>query len=288
MIYLSRKRALFAGAALILGVNAIVLSGAAYNRSGEPESTLQLSQRELEIPYGWRTEKENSGLALSMRWRVLPAEDRDNAAAAMYDGFYNRNPSWLDAAKLMELGFDAASLAVSPQGKKEYKDYLPREALLVMEMNGPAYQQSLAHARQRNLNAQQLSAANPETREFTARALSASQALTREENENSRLFIIDAGLSTQALRARYPDRARYAIVKGVVRPQPVGANGKQAVTGQIDALLNKQVNVPFELMHAIPQRANSYPAANTKPRYDIELAFGKRLEPWVLAGSGKQ
>jgi hypothetical protein len=41
-------------------------------------------------------------------------------------------------------------------------------------------------------------------------------------------------------------------------------------------------------MHAIPRRANAYPAADNKPHYDIKRAFGKRLEPWVLAGSGKQ
>ena len=52
MIAWTRRHTLIAGLGLILGVNAIVLGGVAYNRSGEPESLLQLSERELYTPFG--------------------------------------------------------------------------------------------------------------------------------------------------------------------------------------------------------------------------------------------
>src|SRR5690606_12121573 len=41
------------GAAIILAANAVALGGVAWNRSGEPESRVALSQRELARPPEW-------------------------------------------------------------------------------------------------------------------------------------------------------------------------------------------------------------------------------------------
>ena len=68
----SAKYTVIGGLALITGVNAIALGGVAYNRSGEAESTLRLSERELRAPYKWSGSKENSGLALHLDWRTSP------------------------------------------------------------------------------------------------------------------------------------------------------------------------------------------------------------------------
>ena len=56
----------------------------------------------------------------------------------------------------------------------------------------------------------------PESKEKENRRKSLDNELVREENESSRLFVIDAGLDSAALRTKYPDRARYAIVQGVI------------------------------------------------------------------------
>ena len=106
MIAWSRRRTLFAGLALILVVNGFVLSGVALNRTGEPESLVQLSERELQLPYrGWNS-KENSGVELSLRWRV-------NAGSGTQDGYYGYvsyggTAAWLDEEKMTALGFDPA------------------------------------------------------------------------------------------------------------------------------------------------------------------------------------
>ena len=47
----SRTHTLVAGLGLIALTNAVALLGVAWNRSGEPDATLQLSQRELQPPY---------------------------------------------------------------------------------------------------------------------------------------------------------------------------------------------------------------------------------------------
>ncbi len=46
----SRTLTIAIGAALILVANGVALTGVAYNRSGEPDSRLNLSQRELGRP----------------------------------------------------------------------------------------------------------------------------------------------------------------------------------------------------------------------------------------------
>lgn len=93
-------------AVLLVLVNIIVLAGAAYNRSGDPIASLQLTERELSLPY-YRAynKKENSGLALRLSWKVAPNFSEKNR--------YNRyslsnytSPNWLTENKLKELGID--------------------------------------------------------------------------------------------------------------------------------------------------------------------------------------
>ena len=105
------KYSLIAGVGLIVVVNAIVLGGVAYNRSSEPESALRLSERELAAPMRGYGNKENSGIALALNWRVLPAETHDakkNAWAYAYNG---GSPDWLNPTKMLALGFERSQSA---------------------------------------------------------------------------------------------------------------------------------------------------------------------------------
>jgi hypothetical protein len=67
----SHRLVLIADHALIAITNAIALGGAVYNRSGEPDSTLALSDRELQLPCESWSGSENSELSLRLNWRVL-------------------------------------------------------------------------------------------------------------------------------------------------------------------------------------------------------------------------
>ena len=86
MIAWSRRRTLLAGIALILAVNAVALAGVAYNRSGEPDSVLRLTERELQASYGWHGSAENSGAALTLRWRVPVEESADSRGPVYFGG----------------------------------------------------------------------------------------------------------------------------------------------------------------------------------------------------------
>ena len=127
----SRKHTGIAGLALIAGVNAIALGGAAYNRSGEAESSLRLSERELHLPYVWRGNKENSGVELKLDWRVLPPEPRNAKDASWRYSGYGTMPDWLDEAKMTALGFDASKVGGRGYSERSAERLLTRDVLLV-------------------------------------------------------------------------------------------------------------------------------------------------------------
>ena len=57
-----KKYGLIAAIALIVLTNVVVLAGVAYNRSGEPDATVTLTERELNLAGSWRLEdREDSG-----------------------------------------------------------------------------------------------------------------------------------------------------------------------------------------------------------------------------------
>jgi hypothetical protein len=277
----SRGHTLAAGLALIVLTNAIALGGVAWNRSGEPESVLKLTQRELWEPHVYGFSREEGGLQLNLRWRVLPA-DPDVA----FYGEYQGAPEWLDEAKLKELGFDVSPPPATRRASWRYDRQLPREVLIVVEFDGPAYQKALERARERAAKEAAKGAATGKTGPGTP-AEQAATFLKNEETANSRLFAMDAGRDAQALRARYPDRARYAIVQGKVRASHLFGRGKDPRwTGYIEGIQNGQVNVPLEFRRAIeraPRPVPRWPAAADRPAFEVTVAFGRRFEPWILA-----
>lgn len=266
-----------AASALIVLTNAFVLAGVAYNRSGDPESTLHLSERELAVPYEWGLAKEKSAISLDITWRVAPPADEREQHARYYQHGWGV-AQWLTAAKLAELGFK-----VPPPGEEFEADAVgrrqrEREVYLVLEMDGPAYQDALRAARER-LGRAEAAATGAEL------AKSARDALDRELASNSRLFVIDAGLNSQALRTRYVDRARFAVVTGRVQPTVVGAEGKRRVLGSVRTLSVERINVPLAFRQVFdalgPTR--TYGRDAQLPRFEATVAYGRRLEPWLVS-----
>ena len=253
---------------VILLTNAAALGGAFWNRSGEAESLLILSQRELRMPYA-RFDRENSGFALALNWRVAAPLDRNNAYWEYSSG---GSPEWLDKAKMESLGFD-----MSPRTGDNIRwndRTLSKDVLFVLEQDGEVYRQSLARARQQLDAEEAKQAAMPESNEKKNRLKNVADQLAREEKENSRLFVIDAGLDRVGLRAKYPDRSRHAIVHGQVRPVWNSRENESNARGYVSGLGIAGINVPHALR---PLFAN--PSGQTK--FTAGVAFGKRLEPWI-------
>lgn len=273
----TRGRTFGLGIALILLTNAVALGGVWWNRSATPESVLTLSERELGLP--WRSLRltENSGLALNLNWRVA-----DREAGEFISGFTTNGgtPEWLDAAHMAALGF-AADDTGSDVGHRRYARQLPREVILVMELNGPAAQRALEKARENATRHAAAAAANVGSKEFAERAKRAQEALSQEENSNSRLFVIDAGLDARLLRQKYPDRGRFLLLHGTVRPamRSRERNTSQA-TGYISRIGSGQIHVPHALREPL-ESLHSQGEPGGGNGFSATLVVGQRLEPWL-------
>lgn len=256
MMAWTRKHALIAGLALIGLTDAVVLFGVAYNRSGMPESVLEFSQRELDLPYSyaWR---EDSGMALQIRWRVQNSDDYGP-------------PMWLDAAKLRELGFDLPPIEADHPYSRRWRAQ-EKPAYIVLEMNGPAYLKGVEQARAKV----EREKAAPQTEEQQRKLQYAEETLKREENEQSRLIAVDAGRFAAPLRVKYADNTRYLILPGSVQPGYHSRDGKLQWWGYIHNVSGTSVHVP------LPIKQQLQPVSYTQGELTAKVAFGQRLEPWL-------
>lgn len=272
---LTRRHLLIAAAALVAVTNAVALGGVAWNRSSAPESTLQLTERELPPVCACSplASQENSEFSLHLRWQVLPKQtDVDFGVAHEGAG---ASPDWLGSSKLAELGFNLSKPSEARRGRGTDQ---VREVVLVLELDGPAYQAALTRARAHVEKTRAELAASPDTKGHQWRLSSAESGLQSEERRDSRLFAIDAGLDPAVLRARYPDRSRYALMHGRVH---LGAwyAGDMQPSATLDELSAGAVNVPLPMRRAITTEdryAGAEPFAAT-------LAIGKRLEPYLVS-----
>ena len=210
-------------------------------------------------------------------------KEKNSGSGTSYPGAHG-TPDWLDKAKLMELGFDVSKAENIPEDRAYYAKLLPKEMLLVLELDGPAYREALEHARQHWQKQEALRAANVGKKEFEQRAKSAREQLDRDERDNTRLFVIDAGLDATALRTRYPDRTRYAIVRGHVQPQ---AGGK---TGYVSGISIDEIHVPFTYRQVFEPmlrdvKRTQYGTSWPDKGYKVSVVYGKRFEPWITGVS---
>ena len=264
------SKILIAGLAIIIVTNVVALAGVVYNRSGEPDGVIELTERELGMPYRYRMNKENTGLGLSIDcidcWG---------------------SPDWFTQAKLIELGF-----AFQPKQEKGewlvgYDKVLPRKVYLVLEYDGPAYRQALVDAENELVEEQALLSSNPGIEEFINRVKYAQNQLDRELHYNSRLFAIDVGLDRASLRDTYPDSNQYILMQALVRPIWNYNNEKEEDEwlGRITDLLIDTINIPLEYRAVFEPLENlepRYSRDDLLPRYKVVVAFGKRAEPWVI------
>jgi hypothetical protein len=263
-----------AGVALILATNTIAIAGALYNRSGEPESRLVLGERELSVPYG-EGDEEDSGLSLRFRWRM----DR-HADGQDEEGFFGRQAGWLGTEKLAALGFDTSLPPDDLEASWRYDRQLDRDAFLVLEQHGPAHARALKAAQRDLAKAEVLAARSSDTKWAKEHLEGARKDVHDEQHRRSRLFIVDAGPDLQPLRRKYPDKTRYALVRGHVDIEVCGREHRRFLCGEIADLEVPTVNVPLALR---PVFEGARADRSTQVRYTAEFAFGRRLEPWLVS-----
>jgi hypothetical protein len=250
------------GVALIVLTNVVALGGVIINRSGAPDSTLTLTQRELALPYADWHISENSGLALRLLWRV-DQKQADQATASIVR--FGGEGYWLDAAKLKELGIEVRPRSPRNADRPSYSSSLPADALLVLEMNGAAYRRQLAEAC---------------TFAGSVHDKEAEDTCDMEKYKASRLFVVDAGLDREALRRKYPDVTVYAIVRGQIEAALVPASSASRLVGYVRSVSIDEIQVPASMRAVLD-------SARQKEPFTASVVLGRRLEPWIVSLSAE-
>lgn len=261
---------------LLLLTNIVVLAGVAYNRSGEPLLTLELSERELPLMYSASSKEENSGTTLSLRWQILDPEEAPEYFSTSYG-----TPAWLDHDKLTELGFDIKEFENNGDKYQYNTGHLTREAILVLEYQGDSYQKALALMEEKVEKHRQKVLDLSDDVDLMKELDDFEKQLTELKVSRTRLYVIDAGLDEAILMQRYANNKNYLLARG-----EIGLRWNQAVvSGRIRQLYLKQVHVPLPLSEKLVSLADgqTYSTYNNQapPSYKVQLNIGKRIEPWI-------
>ncbi len=272
---------MISGLLLIVLGNAVALSGVYYNRSGEADAHITLTQREMRLPYSYGFDSENSGIALRLDWRI--DDPKYNYASSW------GNPLWMDKAKLTALGFNTSfpleGKLKCTAARDHYRKMLPRDALLVLEYDGDAYQVRLKRLQDELAGKKQRAAQHPETDKYQKELKQAERVLKSEKETHSRLFVVDAGLELETLRKQYPDRAKYIIAGGQVgiRYYQACTTKPTYLTGQVKSLNIDRINAPYRIRKELEpylKKAKSR-RKQDQPKYKVTVTYGRRLEPWI-------
>jgi hypothetical protein len=265
-------RLLFAAAFVVLvAVNSLVLSGVADNQAEAPVARLWMTEREL--PKVKWLAMENSGVDLHIRWRNLGREE---------NGVDDGSPSWLSGKKLEELGFTFANGL--PLGDRRAKPALDREVFLVLEFSGPAHLEAIRRAERALVSLEEEQRRTPGEKYGQSDRFQAKKRIRAEESERSRLFVVDAGLDPGNLRQLYDDPARYLITSGVIGLHYHQENGRLWARGTIRGVRPAKLNVPLQQRRQLDrllQQNHRDSTASNLPRYEVEVVYGQRFEPWI-------
>jgi hypothetical protein len=295
----SHRVFLVSGLLLVVVANVAVFLGVRFNRQPPAVSALLLTERELAPTGSWSLSQEDSGLSLRFDVRSLPPESENyDEGWANERGFVWGSAPWLTLEKLRSLGFPLSSGEPTDDDRRRVEKLLPKDVFVVLELNGNSYQRALRDAQDRAVRDEQRAQADPNDKNLAVSARISRESADAEQNQNSRLFCIDADLDPVALSKAYSDRPHYAIVRGTVQPAISQKSGHWRIVGQFFGLRIPEVNVPLTYRPVFgASRRHSYTEAVARgiggqmasskeaPRYSVMVAWGRRFEPWIVAAS---
>lgn len=244
---------------LVVLSNAVILAGAAYNRMSPPVQQLTLTERELSLPsWAMRGDSENSQLTLRINWQVA----QDEAPEYNYARDLKVSPQTLSALQLKPIN--------CPDQERRHKSV---QGWVALEFNGPAYRQ----------RQQQLKQALADLKDIESEQESYSRYQNRLERaliSDSRLFAVAVAPDVEELEALLESSTE---VHWFV-PAELSASGKCSDRQvSINRLLNGDLHLPNSQRDGLPildPRA-AYQQQPEPPRYAVQVAIGRRYEPWV-------
>lgn len=290
-----KKYGLIMSIILLLLVNVFVLCGVYYNRSGNTEAYIELTERELSLEsfdfFSYALDNENSGI--SMRLRL--GTDSYN--------FHLPNDDWFNKKKLEEIGFDCSKPLSDPKAQLYYQKMLSRKTYVVLEYEGKAWEKSKLAAEAELREAAREAQQGEKTKE---RYQETKNRIERYLKNGSHLFAVDVSNDPVSLRKKYSDFSQYIITPAEVRIHfnegtescKCNDNKKKppALSGHVQQILVKEIHVPPG-KRKIPEKllkkekkdnpegirfaGISLDGEIREPYYKVILKYGNRYEPWI-------
>ena len=241
------RKLVIASVVLLLLTNIVVLTGVAYNRSGTPLISIELTERELPIMDSASSNEENSGTTLSLKWQLRNLDEDSEYFFTRYG-----TPIWLDDEKLTELGFDMERLKSDTDKYKYRTSDLSREAILVLEYDGELHHAALTQAKERVEQLRQQVADYPDDSDLLKNLSRREKQLSQLKVSETRLYVVDASLDEHGLTQRYAGKKNYLLSRGEIG---LGWDD-DVVSGHIRQLYLNQVHVPLPLSEQLASFTN--------------------------------
>lgn len=281
----TNKKLLALALACILLVNGFILAKVYINRS-EVIAQLNLSERELQLPYNYGFAREDSSARVSLRW-MTPSSRKVTLELDRWHWQYDRNLQLSDA-HFASFQFPACSNTTRLRQK--------RAAWVLLEFDGASYRQHLAQIEQYHGLVMGLSAqTHPELaeQELTERRKNAAELLSEAQTSHSRLFVVDAAADYDLLvqakqQLSATSRGQLLIVPAELRAgyYRCDTREKRQTEVIIDGLAVESLYVPKHLATRFAGNFADTYVAGTKAepnqmKFSAQIHYGRLHEPWI-------
>lgn len=273
---MTAKKLLWLAVGLVLLVNAFILGKVYVNRS-EVIARLQLSERELQLPYNYGFTKEDSSARISLHW-TTPSTEPIDIDMNQWRWQYNRR------LQLNDVHFSSFQF---PDCSQQTRLLQKRSAWVLLEFNGQSYAEYVVQAEQYHTLIMGLTpATNTEwsDKELSEKRKKADDFLVAAKTANSRLFVIDAAAERELLASAQRERQTTTNSQLLIVPAELRAgyyrcdsNEKRTTEIIIDSLTVESLHIPKSFAQGFPQAD----AAKQKSKFIAEISYGRLFEPWI-------
>ncbi len=272
---ISTQKLLWLTVGVVVLVNACILGKVYVNRSAMT-AQLQLSERELQLPYRYGLAKEDSSARINLRW-VTPGTD---PALDNIDSWRWQHDRRLQLGDAHFASFQFADCAQKTRLNQK------RSAWVLLEFNGRSYNNYVAQAEQYAQLMMESTAATPtdDETELATKRKEANEFLTTAKTTSSRLFVIDAAAERElleaVLRVHKPIAgSQLLIAPAELRPDYYRCEDdkKHSTEVLIDNLAVESLYIPQHLASQFPVDDSS----GTNATFTVWVNYGRLYEPWI-------
>lgn len=270
------RRGLIVAIVAVVIADLAMLAAVRMDRASDDIVFVTLDERELRLE-----RPEDGSSSLRLRFEGV------DVGPHWPTGDQPRRSGWIGPESLAALGFDLSIPAGDARAAQHYQSALSRPAVVAFDVGTDAWTRRLAEWRERRR-------AQDATEVDAERHGDIDASIASVEAGASRLVPIDVASDAAALRGKYRQRAAtlvLPVVVGLRFDRGERVHSRTEVAGAITEVLPRAIGVPVRFLpvfsdlpqpEVAPTRSDVPGVLPHAPRYDVTLAIGPALRPWVV------